>query len=131
MSCVPLFRTLTMCACLAWVGAVCIEGSQTQVRLTASAQATAVTKPDTTSAHPARELVSKYCVTCHNERVKTAGLLLDRAADQIASDSDTWEKVVVQLRSRAMPPSNMPRPDNATYDAVATWLETELDSRED
>jgi hypothetical protein len=117
MSRVPLFRTLTMCACLAWVGAVCIEGSQTQVRL----------KADTTAANPARELVSKYCVTCHNERVKTAGLLLDKAADQIASDSDTWEKVVVQLRSRAMPPANMPRPDNATYDAVATWLESELD----
>ena len=33
----------------------------------------------------------------------------------------------MQLRSRAMPPSSMPRPDNATYDAVATWLETELD----
>jgi hypothetical protein len=26
-----------------------------------------------------------------------------------------------------MPPANMPRPDNATYDAVATWLERELD----
>jgi hypothetical protein len=71
--------------------------------------------------------VSKYCVTCHNERAKTAGLLLDKAPDQIASDSDTWERVVVQLRSRAMPPANMPRPDNATYDAVATWLESELD----
>ena len=33
----------------------------------------------------------------------------------------------MQLRSRSMPPVNMPRPDNATYDAVATWLETELD----
>ena len=117
MSRLPLFSTLTMCACLAWVGAVCIEGSQSPVRL----------KADTTAANPARELVSKYCVTCHNERVKTAGLLLDKAADQIASDSDTWEKVVVQLRSRAMPPANMPRPDNATYDAVATWLESELD----
>jgi Protein of unknown function (DUF1592)/Protein of unknown function (DUF1588)/Protein of unknown function (DUF1585)/Protein of unknown function (DUF1587)/Protein of unknown function (DUF1595) len=111
-------RTLTMCACLAWVGAVCLEGSpQTPVRL----------KPDTTTASPVRELVSKYCVTCHNERVKTANLLLDKADDQVANASDTWEKVVVQLRSRAMPPPNMPRPDNATYDAVATWLERELD----
>src|SRR4030095_12296406 len=40
---------------------------------------------------------------------------------------DTWERVIVQLRSRAMPPSGMPRPDNATYTAVASWLETELD----
>jgi hypothetical protein len=71
--------------------------------------------------------VTKYCVTCHNERLKTANLLLDKADDQVASASDTWEKVVVQLRSRAMPPPNMPRPDNATYAAVARWLEGELD----
>jgi len=73
-------------------------------------------------------LVAKYCVTCHNERLKTANLLLDKAdADQVANSSDTWERVVVQLRGRSMPPVNMPRPDNATYDTVATWLETELD----
>jgi len=53
--------------------------------------------------------------------------LLDKADDQIANASDTWEKVVVQLRGRSMPPVNMPRPDNATYDAVASWLEGELD----
>jgi hypothetical protein len=121
-------RTLMACACLVWVGAVCIEGSpQTQVRLTASAQATAVKKPDMTTPTPARALVSTYCVTCHNERTKTANLLLDKTDDQVAHASDTWEKVVVQLRSRAMPPPNMPRPDNATYDAVAAWLESELD----
>ena len=44
-----------------------------------------------------------------------------------SNSAETWEKVVVQLRSRAMPPPSMPRPDNATYDAVAAWLETELD----
>jgi hypothetical protein len=79
------------------------------------------------TVNPARALVSKYCVTCHNERLKTANLLLDKADDQIANASDTWEKVVVQLRGRSMPPSNMPRPDNAMYDSVATWLERELD----
>ena len=33
----------------------------------------------------------------------------------------------MKLRSRAMPPPGSRRPDNATYDAVAAWLETELD----
>jgi hypothetical protein len=80
-----------------------------------------------TQPSPARELVAKYCVTCHNERLKTASLLLDTADDQVANAADTWEKVVIQLRSRSMPPVNMPRPDNVTYDAVATWLENELD----
>ena len=77
---------------------------------------------------PREDWSRRYCVTCHNERLKTANLLLDKAdLDQISNSADAWERVVVQLRSRAMPPVNMPRPDNATYDAVATWLETELD----
>ena len=120
------WRTLTMCACVAWMGAVCLEGSpQTAVgRVLLSRPAE---QADTTSITPARALVSEYCVTCHNERLKTANLLLDKADDQIANASDTWEKVVVQLRGRSMPPANMPRPDNATYDAVASWLESELD----
>ena len=120
------WRTLTMCACVAWIGAVCLEGSpQTAVgRVLLSRPAE---QADTTSITPARALVSEYCVTCHNERLKTANLLLDKADDQIANASDTWEKVVVQLRGRSMPPANMPRPDNATYDAVASWLESELD----
>ena len=77
---------------------------------------------------PARELVKTYCVTCHNERLKTAGLALDNVdADHVFNSADTWEKVVVKLRSRAMPPPSARRPDNATYDRVATWLENELD----
>ena len=77
---------------------------------------------------PLRELVTTYCVTCHNERLKTGNLALDKAdADQVFNSAETWEKVVVKLRSRSMPPAGIRRPDNATYDAVATWLETELD----
>jgi hypothetical protein len=80
------------------------------------------------SPNPARDLVTRYCVTCHNDRLKTAGLSLDKAdADQVFNSAETWEKVVVKLRSRAMPPPGVRRPDNPTYDGVATWLETELD----
>ena len=125
---VPVRKSRTAvgtCACLLWVGAVCMGGlSQAQVRL--KPDPTTV-KPDPTIASPARALVSKYCVTCHNERTKAANLLLDKTDDRVTNAAETWERVVVQLRGRSMPPSNMPRPDNATYDAVATWLETELD----
>jgi mono/diheme cytochrome c family protein len=79
-------------------------------------------------ANPARELVTTYCVGCHNERLKTANLALDKAdAENVSNSAEDWEKVVVKLRSRAMPPVGNRRPDNATYDAVASWLETELD----
>ena len=72
--------------------------------------------------------MTTYCVTCHNERLNTANLALDKAdAEQVFNSAETWEKVIVKLRSRAMPPPGIRRPDNATYDAVAAWLETELD----
>jgi mono/diheme cytochrome c family protein len=77
---------------------------------------------------PARQLVTKYCVSCHNQKLKTANLALD-AADAVHpfNSAETWEKVIVKLRSRAMPPPGIPRPDNATYDAAAAWLESEID----
>ena len=80
------------------------------------------------SSTPARELVTKYCVTCHNQKLKTANLVLNDAdAEHVSNSAETWEKVIVKLRSRSMPPPGIRRPDNATYDPVATWLETELD----
>src|SRR5579872_6271406 len=80
------------------------------------------------AATPAGELVNKYCVTCHNQKLKTANLMLDRAdSAQVANSAEVWEKVIVKLRSRAMPPPGMPRPDNATYDSVAEWLESGID----
>ncbi len=79
-------------------------------------------------ANPARDVVSKYCVSCHNQRLKTANFVLDGLDSQrVANSAEAWEKVIVKLRSRTMPPPGAPRPDNATYDSAATWLETELD----
>jgi mono/diheme cytochrome c family protein len=74
------------------------------------------------------DVVNKYCVGCHNQRLKTANLILDTAdAKNPENSAEAWEKVIVKLRSRAMPPPGLPRPDSATYDAVATFLETEID----
>jgi hypothetical protein len=78
--------------------------------------------------NPARDLVNRYCVSCHNQKLKTAGLALDRTdADNPSNSQETWEKVIVKLRSRAMPPPKLPRPDNATFDKVAAYLESEID----
>jgi mono/diheme cytochrome c family protein len=73
-------------------------------------------------------VIEQYCVTCHNPRLKTAGLALDTSElPRIGSNAEVWEKVVRKLRSGAMPPVNAPRPDKATYDSISTFLETELD----
>ena len=77
-------------------------------------------------------LINQYCVTCHNEKAKTAGLMLDKlGADldnaNVGPHAETWEKVVRKLRVGAMPPQGMPRPDRATMDALAAAIETSLD----
>ena len=77
---------------------------------------------------PAAAVFTRYCVTCHNARLKTAGLVIDPAElSRVSANPEHWEKVVRKLRSAAMPPAGAPRPDPATYDSVATFLETELD----
>jgi hypothetical protein len=67
-------------------------------------------------------------VTCHNERAKTAGLVLDpaRLAD-VPAHSDVWEKVIQKVRAGMMPPPNMPRPSDTSRRGLVGWLETTLD----
>ena len=77
----------------------------------------------------ARAVIDKYCVTCHNAKLKTAGLQLDSAdLARIGDHADLWEKVARKLRTGEMPPAGLPRPDKATYARVATELETGLDA---
>ena len=84
-------------------------------------------RPATPAMNP-RAVVDKYCVTCHNQRTKTQGLALDGLdLTAPAAHGEVWENVVRRLRTRSMPPQGMPRPDDATYEALATYLETELD----
>ena len=95
------------------------------------AKATHVQAPPTavSAASPdPRALLDQYCVTCHNDRLKTAGLLLDKSdVGHVGAGAETWEKVVRKLRSGAMPPPGRRRPDQPTLEAFVTWLETELD----
>jgi len=75
-----------------------------------------------------RAMLDRYCVTCHNQRLRTAGLSLDNVdVTRPGDNSDLWERVIAKLRAGSMPPPGRPRPDAATYHAVATWLETEID----
>ena len=77
---------------------------------------------------PERALLDRYCVSCHNERVQTAGVALDTAdLSDVRADAEVWEKVVRKLRGGVMPPVGRPRPAPAEYDQLASWLETELD----
>ena len=82
-----------------------------------------------TRSSPPRDILNKYCVTCHNGRLKTAGLQIDSLdVDHVADNAQQWEKIVTKLRTGEMPPPGRPRPDAATYRAVAAALERDLDA---
>jgi mono/diheme cytochrome c family protein len=73
-------------------------------------------------------VVGQYCVTCHNQRLKTGGLALDQLdVANVARDGEVWEKVIKKVRGNMMPPAGSPRPDAATLDAFAAGLEATLD----
>jgi mono/diheme cytochrome c family protein len=77
-------------------------------------------------------LLTTYCITCHNDRLKTGGFSLDKLDIQrVAENAETWEKVVRKLRAGMMPPSGSRRPDRATIDAFAASIETALDRAAD
>ena len=77
---------------------------------------------------PARAVIDQYCVGCHNDKAKTAGLALNTLDVNSPGDApDVWEKVVRKLRSRMMPPPGRARPDERTYDLLVSDLEKSLD----
>jgi len=74
------------------------------------------------------DVISSNCLACHNDSLITAGLsLAGLDLHNIGSNAAIWEKVLRKLKARAMPPAGVPRPDEATYDAVAGYLEAALD----
>src|SRR3954469_18517931 len=94
----------------------------------------AVRQPATASGQPAaadpnQALVNRYCVTCHNQRLKTANLALDTLAlPHPEQDAVVWERAIRKLRAGMMPPPGAPRPAAADAQALAAYLETTLDT---
>ncbi len=75
-----------------------------------------------------RTVLGRYCETCHNDRLRTAGLALDTMDPaRVGDDAAAWEQVVRKLRTGSMPPAGRPRPEEATYATVAATLESALD----
>jgi mono/diheme cytochrome c family protein len=73
-------------------------------------------------------VVGQYCVTCHNQRLKTGGLALDGLdGSDVPAQAEVWEKVIRKVRGNMMPPAGSPRPDAATLTAFVRGLEDTLD----
>jgi mono/diheme cytochrome c family protein len=78
------------------------------------------------ATHPG--VIDQYCVVCHNQRLKTGGLVLEGLdVSSAPAQAALWEKVVRKLRANAMPPPGMPQPDPAARQSLVTYLEDQLD----
>jgi Protein of unknown function (DUF1592)/Protein of unknown function (DUF1587)/Protein of unknown function (DUF1588)/Protein of unknown function (DUF1595) len=96
---------------------------------TAAAPVARQSTPPRVTAVEARATLDRYCVTCHNGRLNTAGLNLQaRDVAHPEAERDVWEKVVRKVHAGQMPPGNAARPDSATAEGLVTYLRTTLDA---
>jgi mono/diheme cytochrome c family protein len=80
------------------------------------------------TAAASRATLDKYCVGCHNQKLKTANLTLDTAdLTKVSENGEIWEKVILKLDLGMMPPAGLPRPDDSARLGVVRYLQTELD----
>jgi hypothetical protein len=86
----------------------------------------AVAPASTASSHQA--VLTTYCVTCHNDRLRTSDLSLEHAdlAD-VPKSAELWERVIRKVRAGMMPPVGMPRPEATALDGFISYLETSID----
>ncbi|HEY3826753.1 MAG TPA: DUF1592 domain-containing protein [Bryobacteraceae bacterium] len=77
---------------------------------------------------PPQAVLNQYCLTCHNQKLKTGGLELDKLdLNHAGANAETWEKVVRKVRAGMMPPAGARRPDRKTLDGFAASVEGQLD----
>jgi mono/diheme cytochrome c family protein len=111
-----------------FVTAVALSSAQTSARQRQPAPGAGSSTTSPASQPAPQAVVDQYCITCHNQRLRTGGLSLDTLdASRPGANAEVWERVIAKLRAGSMPPAGRPRPDVATYHAVAGWLETEID----
>jgi hypothetical protein len=127
-------RRARVMATLACAVGVCasVAGSpeSPQSTSTTSSKPTSSTFPaSSTSSTSSRALLDTYCVACHNQRVKTAGVDFDSAdLSDVSKDAELWEKATRKLRGGMMPPPGARRPDQASVETFVAALERDLDA---
>ncbi|HEY4361000.1 MAG TPA: DUF1592 domain-containing protein [Bryobacteraceae bacterium] len=96
--------------------------------LTAQTPAKPRAAPPTAAAE--RALLETYCITCHDDELKTANFSLQSAdVNRVGDHPEVWEKVIRKLRAGMMPPPGVPRPPLAQYEQLRDWLEGQVDSK--
>src|SRR5437762_1112474 len=76
-----------------------------------------------------KPFLARNCYACHNEGVHVADLNLESfaTAAAVVHDPATWEKEIVKMRTRQMPPPPMAPPEEAETDTITAWIESTLE----
>ncbi len=130
-------KGLVVTGCLAFASVALVAGQSAAPRSPAGRPSASAAAPQTANTSPLplpsdvaaqRALLDRYCVVCHNEKLKTANLMLDHLdLNHLGDQAALGEKVVRKLRAGMMPPTGMPRPDQAAREKLISWMEGELD----
>jgi mono/diheme cytochrome c family protein len=118
-------RNATLAVTLAlWGAAAVLSAAQTG----SGSLRTALPVPVALRPVAAQELVTQYCVTCHNARLKTGGLALDGLdLARLPDHAAVWEQVVRKVRAGVMPPQGVRRPDAPALQQFVAYIEDGLD----
>jgi mono/diheme cytochrome c family protein len=113
---------------VALAGLLWVASAVVTVPLTAGQQPSAGSAAANPASADHGAVVTKYCVTCHNDRAKVGSLSLEKLdISDPAAGADTWERVVRKVRVGMMPPQGSPQPDPASRAALVSYLTTSLD----
>ncbi len=122
-------RASILGAALVWL--LAIQSSGTPGAVVVRAQGGEAARSQAQPAAGLKPVVDRYCVSCHNSRLKTAGLALDGIDfSRVSGHAEVLEKAVRKLRGGMMPPQGAAQPDPATRDALLQGLIAVLDRAE-
>ena len=78
---------------------------------------------------PARWLIGKYCLGCHNDNLLTAGVSFEELdPTNVGTDTAVWEKVLRKVTLGEMPPVGVPAPEVSESAQLVARLEEALDA---
>ncbi len=100
-----------------------------RMRLGAIVAAIALPAAAAQAAPDLHAVTEQYCTKCHNTEDWAGGLdLTSLDHGHVGADAQTWEKVLLKLRSGMMPPPGKERPSREDTESIARMLETRLDA---
>src|SRR5689334_10638623 len=134
-------RVLFVSGAVVWAGLLVGLGAQGAApgnsarRAAATSQTSRTGQPAQSSSGPSQAasgdqtaVVKRYCVGCHNDKLKTGGLTLEHFdVAQAPENAEVAEAMIRKLQAGLMPPPGGPRPAPEARTALITALETTID----